>query len=96
VPAALKTKRRNALMADQKRIVARVQKSRLGCRVRVMVDGPSLEHELVWRGRIAGQAPDIDPVVYLTDADPGNLRPGDLLEVEIIGASDYDLMARPM
>ena len=30
----------------------------------VLVDGPSPEHELVLQGRLEGQAPDIDPVVY--------------------------------
>jgi ribosomal protein S12 methylthiotransferase len=95
VPARVKTRRRNRLMAEQKRIVARVQKKRIGTRVQVMVDGPSHEHELVWRGRLAGQAPDIDPVVYLTDADPDCLRPGALLEAEIVGAREYDLVARP-
>ena len=94
VPAAVKTKRRNRLMAEQKRLVARAQKKRIGSRVQVMVDGPSPEHELVWRGRLAGQAPDIDPVVYLTEADPYLLRPGALLEAEIVGAREYDLVAR--
>ena len=94
VPASLKTRRRNALMAEQKRIVARAQKKRVGARVSVMVDGPSPEHELVWRGRLAGQAPDIDPVVYLTETDPDVLRPGALLDAEIVGASEYDLVAR--
>jgi ribosomal protein S12 methylthiotransferase len=96
VPAAVKTKRRNKVMAEQKRIVARAQKSRLGSTVRVIVDGPSPEHELVWRGRLAGQAPDIDPVVYLTDTDTDSLRPGTVLEAEIVGAREYDLVARPM
>ena len=45
-------------------------------------------------GRLPGQAPDIDPVVYLTEADPGFLRAGALLEAEIVGARDYDLVAR--
>ena len=95
VPAAVKTKRRNTLMAEQKRIVARAQKKRLGAQVQVMVDGPSPEHELVWRGRLAGQAPDIDPVVYFTDTDTESLRPGTLLEAEIVGSREYDLVARP-
>jgi ribosomal protein S12 methylthiotransferase len=73
VPAATKKKRRNALMAEQKRIVARAQKRRLGREVQVMVDGPSPEHELVWRGRLSGQAPEIDPVVYFTDVNPETL-----------------------
>ncbi len=96
VPAATKRKRRNALMAEQKRIVARAQKVRVGAQVDVMVDGPSAEHELVWRGRLAGQAPEIDPVVYFTDANPDTLRPGALLRAEIVGAREYDLVVRPL
>jgi ribosomal protein S12 methylthiotransferase len=96
VPAATKKKRRNALMAEQKRIVARAQKRRVGCRVQVMVDGPSPEHELVWRGRLAGQAPDIDPVVYFTDANPEALWPGAVLQAEIVGSREYDLVVRPL
>lgn len=94
VPAPLKTRRRNRLMAEQKKIVGRAQRRRVGMQVQVMVDGPSPEHELVWRGRLAGQAPEIDPVVYLTDADPDVLRAGALLEAEIVGSRDYDLVAR--
>ena len=93
-PRAVKTKRRNILMAEQKRIVGRAQKTRVGAQVKVMIDGPSPEHELVWRGRLAGQAPDIDPVVYLTEADPDLLRAGALRDAEIVGARDYDLVAR--
>jgi len=97
-PAAAppKRKRRNVLMAEQKRIVARAQKVRVGAQVDVMVDGPSPEHELVWRGRLAGQAPEIDPVVYFTDANPDALRPGALLRAEIVGAREYDLVVRPL
>ena len=94
VPAATKKRRRNALMAEQKRIVARAQKRRVGTQVQVMVDGPSPEHELVWRGRIAGQAPEIDPMVYFTDANPETLRPGALLQGEIVGCREYDLVVR--
>jgi ribosomal protein S12 methylthiotransferase len=94
VPAATKKRRRNALMAEQKRIVARAQKRRVGAEVQVMVDGPSPEHELVWRGRLAGQAPEIDPVVYFTDANLETLRPGALLQAEIVGSRQYDLVVR--
>jgi ribosomal protein S12 methylthiotransferase len=95
VPAAVKLKRRARLMAEQKRIVTRAQRERVGTRVRVMVDGPSPDHELVWRGRLCGQAPEIDPVVYLTEADSDSLHPGTLLEVEIVDSKGYDLVARP-
>jgi len=95
VPAATKAKRRNTLMAEQKRIVARAQKQRIGTHVQVMVDGPSPEHDLVWRGRLAGQAPDIDPVVYFTETDPEILRPGAIFQAEIVGSREYDLVVRP-
>jgi ribosomal protein S12 methylthiotransferase len=96
IPPVTKKKRRNVLMAEQKRIVARAQKRRVGAQVQVMVDGPSPEHELVWRGRLAGQAPEIDPVVYFTEASPEALRPGALLQAEIVGSQEYDLVVRPL
>ena len=95
VPAGVKRRRRNALMSEQKKIVAQAQKRRIGQTVRMMVDGPSPEHELVWQGRLAGQAPDIDPVVYLSDLEPDSAAPGSILDAEIIGAREYDLLARP-
>jgi ribosomal protein S12 methylthiotransferase len=96
VPAAAKKKRQNALMARQKKIVAARQKRRLGEQTRLVVDGPSPEHELVMQGRLPGQAPEIDPVVYLTDCDPSHFRPGAFVDVEIVGAEGYDLVARPL
>ena len=65
----------------------------------VVVEGEvrltSPEPELVWQGRLPGQAPEIDPVVYLTEIDAEVLRPGALLDAEIVGARGYDLVARP-
>jgi ribosomal protein S12 methylthiotransferase len=95
VPAATKRKRRERLMKRQQRIVAERQKARVGDEVRVMVDGPSPEHELVTLGRLEGQAPEIDPVVYLTDCDPSSLRAGSLIRARIVGARGYDLIAAP-
>jgi ribosomal protein S12 methylthiotransferase len=94
VPARTKGARQRKLMALQQKIVARRHARRLGERVRVLIDGPSREHELAWTGRLAGQAPDIDPIVYLTDADPEVLRPGDLVEAEIVDSRGYDLVVR--
>jgi len=96
VPAATKKKRQNALMARQKKIVAARQKRRLGEHTRLVVDGPSPEHELVIQGRLPGQAPEIDPVVYLTDCDPSAFPRGAFVDVEIVGAEGYDLIARPL
>ena len=96
VPAAEKTRRQKRVMALQKRLVAKRQKARIGSRVRMVVDGPSPEHDWVFTGRLSGQAPEIDPQVYLTEADPATLVAGQFLDVEIVGASGYDLVARPL
>ena len=96
VPAATKRKRRDRLMARQRGIVEAAQQARVGSRVRLVVDGPSPEHELVLRGRLSTQAPDIDPLVYLTECDPSTLAAGQFLEAEVVGARDYDLVARPL
>jgi len=96
VPAATKKKRQNSLMARQKKIVAARQKRRLGEHTRLVVDGPSPEHELVLQGRLPGQAPEIDPVVYLTECDPSDFPRGSFVDVEIVGAEGYDLVARPL
>ncbi|MBA3888679.1 MAG: radical SAM protein, partial [Acidobacteria bacterium] len=95
VPAVVKRRRRSALMSRQKRIVARAQKARIGSEVTVLVDGPSAEHELVLQGRLEGQAPDIDPLVFLTGCDVEGHRPGDLVRGTVVGASGYDLLVQP-
>jgi ribosomal protein S12 methylthiotransferase len=96
VPAAVKAARQARIMEAQKALVSRRQLARLGERANLIVDGPSAAHEWVWQGRLAGQAPEIDPVVYLTGADLELLVPGRVLDVEIVGADDYDLVARPL
>jgi ribosomal protein S12 methylthiotransferase len=96
VPAAEKRARRQQLMRLQRQIVRRAQKRRVGERVRVLVDGSSAEHELVLKGRLASQAPEIDPCVYLTECDVDRCPPGAFVEAEIVGAREYDLVARPL
>jgi ribosomal protein S12 methylthiotransferase len=96
VPAAVKRKRRNALMARQKKIVAAAQKAKIGRNVDVLIDGPSAEHELVLQGRLMGQAPEIDPVVFLTDCAPDDYQAGSLIRARIVGAKGYDLLAAPV
>jgi ribosomal protein S12 methylthiotransferase len=96
VPAAVKRKRRNALMARQKKIVAASQRSRIGSEVQVLIDGRSPEHELVLQGRLEGQAPDIDPVVFLTDCAAEAYAPGQLIRAKIVGARGYDVIAMPV
>jgi ribosomal protein S12 methylthiotransferase len=96
VPAAAKRARRNRVMSLQKRLVRVRQRARIGERVRVLVDGPATDHELVLKARLPSQAPEIDSAVYLSQCDPSSFRSGDFAEVEVIGSRNYDLIARPV
>jgi ribosomal protein S12 methylthiotransferase len=94
VPARVKQGRRRKVMSLQKRLVSKRQQARIGERVRALVDGPSSDHELVLRARLQSQAPDIDASIVLTECDPSALRAGDFVDVELVGARDYDFVAR--
>ncbi|MBZ5560114.1 MAG: 30S ribosomal protein S12 methylthiotransferase RimO [Acidobacteriia bacterium] len=96
VPAAAKASRRARVMGLQKRLARERLRARVGERTRVIVDGPSSEHELILRARLATQAPDIDACVYLTECDPSTYRTGAFVDVEIVDAREYDLVARPV
>ncbi len=82
-------------MARQKKIVARAHKARIGTEVAVLIDGPSAEHEMVLQGRLEGQAPDIDSVVYLTDCDPTAFETGALIQARVVGARGLRPRGRP-
>ena len=70
VPPRIKQSRRSRVMSLQRKLVQQRNRSRIGERTQVVVDGPSREHELVLKARLPSQAPEIDPVVYLTECDP--------------------------
>jgi len=95
VPTRTKQARRGRVMRLQKRLAQQRLRARVGERTRIVIDGPSPEHELLLRGRLATQAPDIDAGVLLTECDPSSYSPGDFVAVELVGTSDYDLIARP-
>jgi len=88
VPKAIAEERKNQLMAIQKNISERRQRSMIGEQVDVLVEGVSAESELLVQGRHAGQAPEIDGVTYITS---GEMQPGDVIPVRITETSDYDL-----
>ena len=81
--------RARKLMSIQRRISRRKNAARVGQELTVLVEGPSAEHELVMVGRNAGQAPEIDGVVYLSEAE---VRPGQMRRVRVAEATDYDLL----
>ncbi len=88
-------RRRDQLMNEQARISSRKNRARVGETVRVLFEGESNESELLWQGRMETQAPDIDGCVLINDA-PEDLipRPGELVNVLITKAQEYDLVGR--
>jgi ribosomal protein S12 methylthiotransferase len=96
VPASTKRRRRRDLMAVQRRIAAAAQRARIGQILDLRIDGTADADGLVLQGRTAGQAPEIDPVVYLDECDPSRYRAGQRLRARVTGARGYDLIAAPL
>ena len=92
VPEELKQERQARFMEKQAAISAAKLQNRIGQRMRVLVDGMSDEGLLL--ARSYADAPDIDGVVILDDAP--ELEAGEFIEVEITGATEHDLIARPV
>ena len=85
----VKKERYNRVMALQKIISRKKNKMHIGRVEKVIVDGISEESEFLLSGRTTGQAPDIDGITYITS---GTASPGDIVNVRITDASDYDLV----
>jgi ribosomal protein S12 methylthiotransferase len=93
VPPKVAAARAKKLMSVQRKISTKKLKALVGQELDVLVEGPSEENELVMVGRHAGQAPDIDGVVYLSGGPTGiETRPGELRRVRIESTTDYDLL----
>jgi ribosomal protein S12 methylthiotransferase len=91
VPARVKESRRRKLMGLQKRISARKNRARVGQRLEVLVEGTHPDSDLLLRGRLASQAPEIDGQVILND---GRADPGSFVTCEVTESHPYDLVAR--
>ena len=86
---------RDRLMKEQAKIAKRKHKAMIGQTVRVMFEGESNESELLWQGRMATQAPDIDGCVLINDVPEGfNPKAGEMVNVLLTEALDYDMLGR--
>ncbi|MSP17834.1 MAG: 30S ribosomal protein S12 methylthiotransferase RimO [Myxococcales bacterium] len=90
VPTRVAKARKNRLMRLQRRLSRQRQKALVGRELEVLVEGVSRESEYLLAGRWAGQAPEVDGVVYLAD---GTARPGDFVRARVTSFADYDLAA---
>lgn len=95
VPEEVKQERLARFMEVQERISAAKLQSKIGTMQTVLVDQLVEDDEgnIEAIGRTKADAPEIDGVVYLADAD--GLNPGDFVEVEIYDADGHDLWGGP-
>lgn len=67
------------------------QRALAGTIQEVLVDGPSLDPAFPWEGRTAGQAPEIDGVVYIR----GPVQAGQFVRVRIAEVDGHELVGEP-
>jgi ribosomal protein S12 methylthiotransferase len=88
-------RRRKKLMSIQKQISRKAKKALVGREFDILIEGPSEESDLLWEGRTAMHAPEIDAKVFIADfGDHENIQAGQFHRCEITEAHDYDLVAR--
>ncbi len=91
VPDEEKEARRAEFMEQQAVISQRRNDARIGDVLDVLVEGTHPESEMLVAGRWAGQAPEIDGNVIITD---GLAPPGDIVRVRITEAHAHDLVGQ--
>lgn len=95
IPEAIKQERLSRFMEVQERISAAKLQTKIGSQQTVLVDEITTDDSdnIIAIARTKADAPEIDGVVYLQDAE--GLNPGDFVEVKILGADGHDLVAGP-
>lgn len=91
VPERIKKARFNKVMRLQRSISYEKNKEMIGKVIDVLIDGQLDGAPFILIGRYAGQAPDVDGCVYITE---GMANKGDIVSVEIYNAEAYDLFGR--
>ena len=96
VSEQVKERRWQEVMDLQSVISRKKNEGLIGTIQRVMIDDVALNSERV-TGRTRGHAPEVDGVVFVEsdDSRPKRVpvRPGDMIDVKITGALDYDLIS---
>ncbi|MDH3378011.1 MAG: radical SAM protein, partial [Gammaproteobacteria bacterium] len=88
VPDAVRDERRDRLLAVQADISERKLQRKIGNTVKVIIDEVDRGQGI---GRSEGDAPDVDGRVFVENAQ--GAVPGDILEVVVVTADQYDLHA---
>jgi ribosomal protein S12 methylthiotransferase len=87
--------RRARLMKEQARISKDLNRQKIGQTYKVMFEGLSDESDLLFQGRLEGQAQEIDGHILINDIPEGfEPREGDVYDVLITEAHQYDLVGQ--
>jgi ribosomal protein S12 methylthiotransferase len=92
LPEEEKAARRDAIMEVQQDIAFARTAARVGEQLEVILDQPLDREANAWIGRTAGDAPDVDAVVYVT-GENHPLATGHIVKCEVVAGQDYDLVA---
>ena len=84
--------RKRRLMTAQRKISRARNRKLVGTDVPVLVEGLSPDTDLLWQGRMATQAPEIDGVTLINDVEGAPPAPGQIRMLRITEAHDYDLV----
>ena len=95
LPPEVREARRARLMEVQQGIAFAWAASQVGRTWEVVLDRPLPDQEGVWVGRTYADAPQVDPVVYVT-AQEEPLAAGRWIRCEIVAAQGYDLVGVPV
>ncbi|MFD0930039.1 30S ribosomal protein S12 methylthiotransferase RimO [Methylophilus glucosoxydans] len=95
VAEEIKQERLSRFMEVQERISAAKVAAKIGSLQTVLVDELTEDDDgnIIGIARTKADAPEIDGIVYLQDAD--GLNPGDFVDVQIIDAQGHDLIGAP-
>lgn len=89
VPEEIKEKRRDKIMELQQRISAEAAANMVGKKMSVLIEGYLYEED-IYIGRTYMDAPKVDGNVFVRGEE--EMISGDIVQVRITGASEYDLM----
>ena len=92
VSARTAMRRRRVLMEQQSVIAARKNKNLIGKEFEILIEGPAKQSELLLEGRLQSQAPEIDGVCLINDAEIDNIQSGEFRTVRITRVLEHDLL----
>jgi ribosomal protein S12 methylthiotransferase len=84
--------RKRRVMAIQRKLARARNRALVGDALPVLVEGRSQETDLLWEGRLATQAPEIDGVTLINDFEGAEPRQGEIRRLHVTEAHDYDLV----